>query len=96
MELDRVSLGTVDEGATFVEFTSIGRFVNGSEYLRQDGPTIQAVREALAEACEEVEAAVKKEHGWPDVHPAVRHRFDRDMSVVAGWREALTKLDGKE
>lgn len=78
------------------DWSDIEEGIDGeAAYLRVDGPTIQAVREALAEACEEVEAAVLAEYGYPKVHPANRFRFFCDISKVSEWRAALKKLEGE-
>lgn len=42
----------------------------------------------LREAADEIEGSVRHEYGWPDVHPARKLKFDRDMDIVTRLRSA--------
>lgn len=55
----------------------------------KDKARIERLEAALREAAMDCETAVKVEYGWPNVHPAMQPKFDRDMSEIAGWRAAL-------
>lgn len=41
--------------------------------------TAETLIEQLAS---ELESELRHRYGWPDVHPAMQHRFDRDMATV--------------
>jgi hypothetical protein len=71
-------------------------YLGGVPYLRLDGRTLQAVREALRESADDLEASVKAEYGYPDIHPAMKHKFDRDMEPVVKARAALKLMAGRE
>ena len=55
----------------------------------KDKARIKRLEAALLEAATDCDAAVKVEYGWPNVHPAMHAKFDRDMAEIAGWRAAL-------
>lgn len=54
---------------------------------------VAALRRLLLECAEELEADVKERYGWPDVHPAQKRKFERDMELV---NEAKKKAKGEE
>ena len=49
-----------------------------------------------AECADDLESEVRAQHGWPHVHPAVLHKFDRDMVPVLAFRAALNKEGGDD
>ena len=48
--------------------------------------------DAISEALDDLEHAVKCEYASPNVHPAMQRKFDRDMSIVADARNAYVAL----
>ena len=47
------------------------------------------MRDLLSECADEIESEVKSRWGWPDVHPAQRRKFDRDIEIVVRIRKLL-------
>ena len=67
----------------YTGFASIG-------YVRAD--LHNEVRRRLEIALDDLEAYVRAEYGWPDVHPANQARFDRDMAGIVEGRAALEAM----
>ena len=42
----------------------------------------------IREAASDLEAAARNEWGWPDVHPANRRKYDRDMAFASQVMDA--------
>lgn len=53
---------------------------------------MRELREVLTEAAYEIEYAVRERWGWPDVHPANKRKYARDMAIVAELREHADAL----
>lgn len=74
-------------------------FYDASELSEASGPLVgyvrtdlhDEVRRRLEIALDDLEAYVRAEYGWPDVHPANQARFDRDMAEIAEGRAALAR-----
>lgn len=52
-------------------------------------PEIERLRAALRECVDDLEAEINARYRWPDVHPALRRQYERDMVTVRQAREAL-------
>ncbi len=50
------------------------------------------VRGIMLEAADEIEASVRNEYNWPDTHPAMQRKYDRDIEIVG----RLRRIAGRE
>lgn len=55
-------------------------------------PEIKALVDAMRECADDLEAFTRAEYGWPNVHPAMQGKIDRDMQVVVNARAALRAI----
>jgi hypothetical protein len=67
-------------------------------YTLPSAPEVPVVTEAdalvalLREAACDIEAAVHAEYGYPDVHPAMQRKYQRDIAIVSQLRTAAETI----
>lgn len=70
---------------TLVGTYNVKRLADEIVRLRTENAALKAL---ALEAADDIEAAVRHEYGWPDIHPAMQRKYDRDYAIVEQLRSA--------
>ena len=63
-----------------------------ANFILDQAILLHEASETIHELIGDVEIAVRSEYGWPDVHPIMKRKFERDMASVNDAKIVLERI----